>query len=205
MKKIAIYFFFAVLIFQSACLLTGCESSIKQEQKKAADISEEPLGSASLYQTNGKWDNQYGDTISLSKFAGKIPIISMAFTRCTFSCPRIVADLQAIEQAIPADKKDKVIFVLVSFDSDRDHTAELKAFTKQMNLNKSWMVLHGNDDDVRELSMLLNVKYKKQENGDFTHSSGLTLLDTKGAIAIQVDGLGKDPKDIIDKINTLQN
>lgn len=61
-----------------------------------------------------------------------------------------------------------MVFVLVSFDSDRDHTKELKEFAKEMKLGKNWLILHGNDEDVRELSMLLDVKYKKQPNGDFT-------------------------------------
>ena len=47
--------------------------------------------------------------------------------------------------------------------------------------------------------MLLDVKYKKQPNGDFTHSSGITLLDTRGAIAAKVDGLGTDPKALLEK------
>ena len=202
MKKITI-FYFALFIALYAPILTGCKQSVKHEQKKANDVSVEKSESESLYQTEGKWDNQYGDTISLSKLRGKIPVVSMVFTRCTFSCPRIVADLKAIERAVPADKKDKVVFVLISFDSNRDHTDQLKAFTKQMKLDGNWMILHGNEEDVRELSMLLNVKYKKQENGDFTHSSGFTLLDTKGAIAFHQEGLGEDPGEVIDKIRRL--
>jgi len=203
MKKAILYYFLLLLIPTIlATAFSACKPSVKQsgEAIKDEDVESE---SESLYQINSRWDNQFGDTILLSKLRGKIPVMSMVFTRCTFACPRIVADMQAIEKKIPADKKDKVVFVLVSFDSDRDHTAELKSFTKQMNLNKNWLVLHGNEEDVRQLSMLLDVKYKKQPNGDFTHSSGITLLDTKGAIAAQIDGLGKDPAPILEKIKLL--
>ena len=51
--------------------------------------------------------------------------------------------------------------------------------------------------------MLLDVKYKKQENGDFTHSSSMTLLDTNGAIAGRVEGLGSDPGPILEKIKEI--
>lgn len=72
-----------------------------------------------------------------------------------------------------------------------------------MKLGDNWQVLHGDEESVRELSMLLDVKYKKQDNGDFTHSSSIALLDTEGAIATRVEGLGADPKPIIEKIRML--
>ena len=184
--------------------LSGCNLPPKNANP-AKPVSESSGNSdnESLYQTNGKWDNQYGDTLTLSKLSGKIPVLAMVFTRCSYACPRIVADIQAIEKKIPVDKKDKVVFVLVSFDSERDHTKELRSFITQMKLNDKWLVLHGNSDDVRELSMLLNVKYKKQPDGDYTHSSGITLLDTKGGIVTQTEGIGKDPQDFISKIKLL--
>lgn len=184
-------------------ILTACNRIDNKTETNFTVVDTADIDAESLYQTNAKWDNQYGDTITLSKLSGKIPVISMVFTRCTYSCPRTVKDMQAIEKLIPDDKKDKVIFVMVSFDSDRDHTKELKAFAHKLKLGKNWLILHGDDDSVRELSMLLDMKYKKQPNGDFTHSSGITLLDTRGAIAAQVDRLGADPNIFVSKIKTL--
>ncbi|WP_170827324.1 SCO family protein [Arcticibacter eurypsychrophilus] len=188
-----------ISLFLQAC--TGSGNSSKQDSLSSQSVEE--YSTESIYQTSAKWDNQEGDTLQLSQLSGKIPVVSMVFTRCTFSCPKTVADLKAIEDKLPPDKKDKVVFVLISFDSDRDHTKELKAFSKQMQLSKNWMVLHGNPDDVRELSMLLDVKYKKQPNGDFTHSPGITVLDTKGVVASQSEGLGKDPSDMVKVIQSL--
>lgn len=178
----------------------GCKPKAKEAETAQAvesDISE------SIYQSVGKWDNQYGDTLELGKLKGKIPVISMIFTRCAFACPRIVSDIKAIEKAVPADKRDKVVFVLVSFDSDKDHTPELKAFAKKMHLGNNWMVLHGSEEDVRQLSMLLDIKYKQQLNGDFTHSSSVTLLDQKGIIVTRLDGLGTNPEPLLQKIKSL--
>lgn len=185
-------------------LLSGCKPpvNVSSQTNDLKSTDTEPAGE-SLYQTAGKWDDQNGDTIRLSELKGKIPVVSMVFTRCPYACPRIVEDMKAIEKQLPADKKDKVVFVLITFDSDRDHTQELKEFTNKMKLDKRWLVLHGDEEDVKELSMLLDVKYKKQPNGDFSHSSSITLLDTKGAIAVNTEGLGIDPKAILEKISTL--
>jgi len=195
----------AIYLFAAVCMVVfaRCGSDMITSDKTDSLESAALIDSESIYQSPGKWDNQYGDTITLSSLTGKIPVMSMVFTRCTFACPRIVADMRAVEKQIPPDKQGKVLFVLVSFDADRDHTNELKKFAKKMKLNQNWLILHGNEEDVRELSMLLNVKYKKQPNGDFTHSSGFVLLDTRGAIAGQVDGLGADPKTIIERIKSM--
>jgi len=181
----------------------SCGPAANEQDPKSVKSSASEPDAESLYQTTGNWDDQYGDTIKLAKLAGKIPILAMVFTRCTFACPRIVADMKAIETKLPAGKKDHVIFVLISFDSDRDHTEYLKGFAEKMKLGDNWLVLHGGDQDVRELSMLLNVKYKKTLNGDFTHSSGISLLDTKGRLIRQREGLAKDPEDFVKAIKLL--
>lgn len=192
--------YIVLLISITIVSIAGCTNAPKEQTEKTT--FEEPE-SESIYLAEGKWDNQHGDTLQLADLKGKIPVVSMVFTRCTFACPRIVGDMQAIEKQIPDDKKDQVVFVLVSFDSERDNTPELKQFTRQMKLGDNWQVLHGDEESVRELSMLLDVKYKKQDNGDFTHSSSIALLDTEGAIATRVEGLGADPKPIIEKIRML--
>ncbi len=199
MKKIQIIAIIATML--GALPGSSCQQSGTTPGKAISESSE--IQQESIYLAEGKWDNQYGDTLKLADFRGKIPVVSMVFTKCTFACPRIVGDMQAIEKQIPADKKDRVVFVLVSFDSDRDHTAELKQFSRQMKLGDNWQVLHGDEESVRELSMLLDVKYKKQDNGDFSHSSSITLLNTEGAIAGRVDGLGSDPAPIVRKLGQL--
>lgn len=192
-----------VLIIINFMIIQGCQPAADSNTKTAESATSAEPDPESLYQTRGKWDNQYGDTLELRSLTGKIPILSMVFTRCTSACPRIVADMQAIEAKLPEDKKDDVVFVLVSFDSERDHTENLKEFVKTMKLSPKWLVLHGNEQDVRELSMLLDVKYKKTLNGDFTHSSGISMLDKKGVLVMQSEGLGKDPGVFIEAITNL--
>jgi protein SCO1/2 len=184
----------------SSLLAASCSQQKESAQEASRRAQANP---ASIYQAAGAWHNQHGDTIQLSTLAGKIPIVAMVFTQCTFACSRIIADIKHIENQVPGRKKDQVVFVLVSFDSDRDQPARLRAFAKEMQLGDNWVLLHGDEETVRELAMLLNVKYKKQPNGDFAHSNGITLLDTQGTIATQVEGLGSSPKPLVDKLKRL--
>jgi len=180
--------------------LGGCTQDKEQTEAQTPD---QELSSESIYQFTGEWHNQNGDTLQLSKFYGKIPVVAMVFTQCKFACTRIVADIKNIEKVIPKDKKDKVVFILVSFDSERDQPARLKEFASEMQLDDRWVLLHGDEVDVRELSMLLNVKYKKQPNGDFAHSNGITVLNTQGEVAHQHEGLGVAPDETIKAIKEL--
>lgn len=200
MKKFRNRYFISALTLLFA--ITGC-NSVNDNAKSSQSIEKVEDSGESLYQLEEEWQNQDGDTLQLSKLKGKIPVMSMFFSRCKFSCPRLVADLKKIEKQVPADKTNKVVFVLVSFDSERDTPDKLKEFAKEMKLDDKWLLLHGNPEQVRELSMLLNVKYKKQPDGSFSHSNGITLLDPMGAIATQIEGLGSDSQVIVSRIKDL--
>jgi protein SCO1/2 len=50
---------------------------------------------------------------------------------------------------------------------------------------------------VLELAALLNVKFKKDAQGQFLHSNVLTLLNAKGEIVSQQVGLNSDHAEII--------
>lgn len=189
-------------------LLMSCSSETKNtdadtkpQENTATDATSQK--SNSIYQVPLEWHSHKGDTLNLDTLEGRIPIMAMVFTNCGYACPRMVADLKNIKEKIPADKKDEVVFVLVSFDTERDTPERLKKYADEMQLDGNWLLLHGNEDEVRTLSMLLDVQYKRQPSGDFAHSNKIILLDKKGEIVAEVDGLGSDPSPILDKLQDL--
>jgi len=159
------------------------------------------LPETSIYQFQGSWHTQENDTIQLQTLRGKIPVVAMVFTHCEFACPRIITDMKKIRKELPPDKADEVIFVLVSFDSERDHPARLKEYARQVKLDDKWLLLHGSEENVRMLSLLLDVNYQKQTGGTFAHSNVITLLNREGEIVTQVDGLGMDARPILSGIS----
>lgn len=179
-------------------LLQSCKQDVKNEDEVVQVLDPE-----SIYQLSSDWHTQNNDTIQLSQFQGKIPLVTMVFTNCGFACPRIVADLKIIEEQLPDDKEGEVLFVLVSFDTERDHPAELLDFANEMKLDENWILLHGGEEEVRELSMVLDVQYKKQPDGNFAHSNNIILLDKKGVIVTQIEGLRTNSNPIIEQIKKL--
>ncbi|HEV9038535.1 MAG TPA: SCO family protein, partial [Puia sp.] len=105
-----------------------------------------------------------------------------------------VQEMKAMEDSLSAAERRDVGFVLVSFDAERDDAAHLAQFAEQQGLDGRWVLLHGSPEQVRELSMLLEVRYKRLEDGNYTHSNVIVILDRNGGIEKTLPGLepGKD-------------
>ncbi|HNS12067.1 MAG TPA: SCO family protein [Bacteroidia bacterium] len=189
-------------------LFNGCKNNNDEHKEccKPTDLSEE-LGKnsdvESLYLIEGSWLNEEGVPFELEGLKGKVQVVSMIFSHCEYACPRLIADMQQIEEKIPSDKRDQVNFLLVSFDVERDTPQRLKEFKTMENLGDNYTFLHGNEAEVRMLSVLLNIKYEKQSDGNFAHSNIITVLDQNGVIRNQIEGLGADPKPILNTISSL--
>ena len=149
----------------------------------------------SVYQLESSWTDQNGKKINLKEFRGKPLILAMVYTSCQAACPLIVSDLQKIAAVLPQPIREKTQFALFSFDPGRDTAAQLKKFAAAHDLDqKSWTLLTSSSGAVRELAAVLGMKYRKDPNGDFSHSNVITILDADGVIRHRQEGLSQDPR-----------
>ena len=182
----------------------GSKSAGANSQKPACCEEIAPAGELpdmSIYQLQSDWKSQEGKTIRLAHFHGRPIVLAMMFTWCEYACPRTMADLKAIEAQLPPESRDQVRFLLVSFDSEKDKPAVLKAFAKKNGLDlRRWTLLHGADGDVRELAAVLGVKYKRSESVGFSHSNLISVLGRQGRVLHQQKGIGAAPQATIETI-----
>jgi protein SCO1/2 len=158
---------------------------------------------ASVYQLQGTWTDQHGRTLTLNELKGKVRIVAMVFTHCGYACPRIVQDMKAIEDSLPAQEKKEVGYVLVSFDVERDDPVQLARYAAWQGLDDRWTLLHGSAGQVRELSMLLNVRYQPTGDGSFSHTNTILILDRNGNIRRSLDGLGPQTNAAVNAIDEI--
>lgn len=137
--------------------------------------------------------------MTLQQLSGKVQLVAMIFTHCGYTCPKMVDNMKKIEKELPKNLKDKVAFALITFDTERDTPEQLNQYANLKHLDQSWTLLHGESNQVRILSMLLQLQYNQLPDGKFNHSNIITILDEKGIIAEQLEGL--DPG--IDKAKML--
>lgn len=155
-----------------------------------------PLSARSLYQLDAKWTDDAGQAVSLAALRGRPVVLAMFFASCEYACPILVNDMQRLRAALPADVREKIRLVLVSFDTARDTPAALKAYRERLSLDAAWTLLRGDAVAVQDLAMLLGVKFKQDARGQFAHSNLFTLLNTEGEVVHQHVGLKGDIADV---------
>jgi protein SCO1/2 len=153
-------------------------------------------GRGSVYQLESIWHDQNGREVKLADLAGKIRILAMGYTSCQYACPRIMADMRAIQRALPKDERRSVAFTFVSFDPRRDTPDHLREFQSKNDLG-AWTFLTGSEDAVLELSVALRVKFQKISDADFAHSNAIFVLAADGAILHRQDTLGEAPDEAV--------
>lgn len=192
---------FNIWLLTPCLLLLSCERETQQEPVTMVDdyaqhqmsSIEMPAGTytdASLYQVESSWTTQDGKIIKLGDLQGHFQIVAMTYTSCEFSCPLIVAAMKSMLKELP-DLHVKA--TLISIDPARDTPEVMKAFATKTNLSpKQWTLLRGSPDDIMEMAALLGVRYKKMEDGEFSHANIITILNPAGEILHQQPGLATD-------------
>lgn len=155
----------------------------------------------SLYLTESKWTSDVGRVVPLSVLRGRPQVVAMFFTHCEYACPIIVNDMRKLQASLPEGIRDRVDFLLVSFDASRETAESLRAYRKKEKLpKKSWTLLRGNEDDVRELAALLGINYAADSRGQFAHSNLITVLNAEGEVDFQQAGLNVDRSALLDAV-----
>ena len=192
-------------LFVLGCIFFSCNDQPKSAFSGSIESNTAAVGTIpdeSIYNITDTFTTQDNRKVSLKDFAGAPTVMAMIFTHCSYACPRLTADIQNIEKKLE-EKSGNVNFVLVSFDSERDNPKQLTKFKNEMKLDNRFTLLHGSEDVVRTLSVLLNVQFQKNADGDFSHSNIISVLDKKGNLVFQKEGIQADQQQTIKQISDL--
>ncbi len=201
MKKYIAHLLFVAVLYSCT---TGTTASLTNSGSVTSVIPKQTAAASaeSIFVISDTFQTQNNKNFVLSSLNGKPTVVGMIFTNCGYACPRLTGDMKNISDKLKSHR-NKVNFVLISFDTQRDNPGQLKKFQKEMGLDESWILLHGSEETVRTLSVLLNVQFEKDAEGNFSHSNLITVLDKKGTLAFQKEGLDADHKETINKIEGL--
>jgi len=164
---------------------------------------DQPLTQRSLYQHDAIFTNDAGRPVKLATLRGQPVIVAMFFASCEYACPVLVSDIQRTRELLAPEVRERTKVLLVTFDTQRDTPAALRAFRERFTLDDRWELLRGADTAVQDLAMLLGVKYKLDARGQYSHSNLLTVLNTEGEIVHQHPGLMGDVSEVAKKISGL--
>jgi len=147
--------------------------------------------SASFYQLHESLANQDGTAIDLDVYRGQKVLVTMFYSSCTVTCPLIIDTLRAVERALDVPQRQRLRVLLVSFDDERDMPATLHRVAQSRHIDTSrWTLAHADAAAVRRIAAALGVQYKKLPDGQFSHSTQITVLDGDGTMLVQSAVLG---------------
>ena len=124
----------------------------------------------------------------------------MIYSTCPHACPMTISKVKEIESSIDKVSKEGYKIVLASFDPKRDTPEKLKKYRQTRNLDPNrWMFLSApNDGTARELAVVLGISYKQLEDGEFSHSNVISLLDKQGVIKAKVESLSGNNSPLVE-------
>lgn len=194
----------SVILFNASCnrkaeTKSCCKTNEEVETKEIAG----PISDESVYLLDSEWESYHGQTKHLADFKGEIVVASMFFSNCPSACPRIAADMKAIEAKLTLAERAKVQFVLISMDPERDNPEQLQAFATNHQLNSRWELMRSGKNATMEIANVLGVKIKPLEEGGFDHSNIIHILNQQGEIVYQQMGLNVDPEMSLKEIREL--
>ena len=138
--------------------------------------------------------DQAGQPTSLAAFRGKVVVMANFLSLCQDECPLITGAFISMRRDVEAaGLANKVAFLEVSIDPDRDTPARLAAYSHQFGAN--WPILTGNPANLAQLWRFFGVSYQKVPEDqppkldwwthqpltyDVNHTDGFILLDANG-------------------------
>ncbi len=203
MKKILLSVFILTVLFSCSPKQNApVDDKTKSCCKPATDSTAKTISTNSIFILNDTFETQNNKPVQLALLQGKPTVLAMIFTHCTYACPRLAHDMISIAEQLGANR-DNLNMVMVSFDSERDNPAALKKFADENKLDAEWILLHGSEQAVRTLSVLLNVQFEKDAEGNFSHSNIITVLDKNGVLKFQKEGLNAQHDETVAVIEKL--
>lgn len=191
--------------FRSSLKGTYCVGSLgfRGARSTAPEIGGEPSGSFStIYDLPGVWETQDGETIPLSQLRGKPRVVTLGFTRCEYSCPRIFADMQRIEAALGPDAA-RIGLTFFSIDPLHDTPTTMSKKMADLKMDPSrWTFLAAPDDTARELAVALDFRFQEVQDA-FAHSNLIAVLDADGRVVHREDSLGADIDPTVEALRRL--
>lgn len=197
--KYTLLFSLMLVILTTAC--SSSENNNNADETKSESAESKELPELSIFNLPSSWTTQDGKDIELKDLRGDVLVVVMIYTSCKAACPRLVADVRNIEQAVPDKKNENVKYVFVSIDPEVDTPERLKEFAKENQMDSDqWLFLRGSEADTREFAAVLAVSYKEISPIDFSHSNIISVFDKDGVLVNQKEGLGTDDSGTIKAI-----
>ena len=140
--------------------------------------------------------SQDGAPVKLADYRGKVVALTFIFTLCADTCPVLTPMMSFVQDQLGADFGEKIYFVSITVDPERDTPEVLKEYAQAFGANLSgWAFLTGAPDAIREVTRRYGVFAGKAANGSIDHTFLTSIIDQRGILRVQYLGVRFDPEE----------
>lgn len=143
----------------------------------------------------------------------KITLLAMIYTHCPDICPMTTHNMHLVDQRLPEELRQKINYIVITFDPNRDTPNVLKRFAEIRDLSfKNWTLLSGDEKNTNEVMLKFGIKAipsdsTYDENGELSynviHTDRISLIDQEGKLRANYKGSTADLNMIIEDIKYL--
>lgn len=149
-----------------------------------------------------------GKTVESGDLRGKVVMLDFIYASCTDVCPLQSERVARVQKNVAAGHMaDRVRFVGITVDPERDTPAVRKAYAEPHGLDPSnWMFLAApTGEEARALAAKVGLKVVPEKDGSFSHPVVTYVIDDDGKLRARFFGLKFDPLNVVVYINALVN
>lgn len=147
---------------------------------------------------------QDGKRLALKDVRGKVLALTFIFASCTDTCPLLTAKMVGLQNRLGPDFGQKVFFVSITVDSERDTPEVLKRYAEAYKANSAgWAFLTGTPAEIRDVAKRYGIYYKKTSRGDVDHTFLTSLVDQNGTLRVQYMGVQFNPDEMLRDLQSL--
>src|SRR5581483_421702 len=133
-------------------------------------------------------------------------IVTMFYSSCAETCPLTFDTIRAIEQRLSAAERSQLDVLMITFDPQHDTRKVLRELAVGRRLETTrWTLARARFEDTRTLSQILEFAYRRLDNGTFSHSSALVLIDQDGRSVARTSRIGSVDAQFVAAIQRVLN
>jgi protein SCO1 len=150
--------------------------------------------------------SQDGAPVALAQFRGKVVAVTFIYTLCTNTCPVLTPMMSFVQDRLGADFGQKIVFISVTVDPERDTPQVLKEYAQAFGANPAgWFFVTGAPDVIRDMTRRYGVFAAKAADGNVDHTFLTSVIDPRGILRVQYLGVRFDPEEFRRDLLSLVN
>jgi cytochrome oxidase Cu insertion factor (SCO1/SenC/PrrC family) len=204
-------------VFAVAALLGGCSSagsSAAQGTSNAANTAAEenpnldtgsPLGNTAA--PDFRLTNQFGQTMSLSQFRGKVVLLSFDDSECTTVCP-LTTESMVLAKELLGKAGENVQLLGIDANPDAIAQSDVMAYSRAHGMVNQWDFLTGTLPQLKNTWSAYHIAVQI-EAGQIDHTPALYVIDAAGKLRkvyltqMAYDSIGQSAQVLAQEVSSL--